>query len=63
MLNHVAELVKNGVVLGKDEGIAELRTEGMSLHRNRITDVFVAHEQGGRDVVAFERRLRLAQTF
>jgi len=44
VLDHVAKLVKNWIVFGENERIAELRTEGVPLNRNRITNIFVAHE-------------------
>ena len=63
MLDHVAELVEDGIVLGEHKRVAELRAEGVALDRERVAHVLVAHEQRRRDVVALERRLRLAQAF
>src|SRR5262245_57887159 len=60
VVDHVAELVKNWVVLGENQRIAELRTKGVPLNRNGIANIFVAHEQRRRNVVALERCLSLA---
>src|SRR5262249_4665801 len=44
VLDHVAKLVKNRIVFGENEHIAQLRTERVPLNRNRITNILVAHE-------------------
>ncbi len=61
MLDHVAELVEDRIVLGEDQRVAQLRAEGVPLHRQGVAKVFMPYEKGGRHVMALERRLRLAQ--